>query len=260
MKLAQVKTGEVIFQLGDRSNAFYIVLKGAVTVLVTKKRLVEEFIQTPILQKSPSTDQLKETVLKAGAAFGELGLLRGIPRTATVVCRDDAVLAVLSKEDFDHIVSSSEESRLAQVVDFLKKVPIFQAMTKAALYKLSYSFSSRTCRLDECIFKEMSVPSFVYIIAEGDFKLVKSAPEQAKPASIRHLYGPRQQSSLKEPIKKTVKLKKAKSAKKLQFAVKSVGEILGDLEVMEGSVYDTSCMCMSRRGVLLAVAVDVSAP
>jgi CRP-like cAMP-binding protein len=258
MKLAQVNAGDVIFQLGDRSNAFYIVLKGAVAVLVTKKRLVEEFIKAPAIQKSPSIDQFKETLLKAGASFGELGLLRGIPRTATVVCREATILAVLSKEDFDLIVSSSEASRLSEIVDFLKRVPIFQTMSKAALYKLSYSFTSRTFRLNECVFKEESLPSFVYIIAEGDFKLIKSAPEQVLQANIRHLYGPRPQSSLKEAMKKTVRLKKAKSAKKLQFAVKSVGEILGDLEAMEGTVYDTSCLCIARRGVLLVVAVDVS--
>ena len=43
--------------------------------------------------------------LSAGAYFGELALLNGEPRTATVRCIEDTHFAVLTRNDFKELLS-----------------------------------------------------------------------------------------------------------------------------------------------------------
>lgn len=77
----RLKTGEILFAEGDPGNAFYIVLSGSVKVFVAK------------LDKHL-------TNLEAGAFLGELALMLGIPRTATVRANEDTVLFAINQRGF----------------------------------------------------------------------------------------------------------------------------------------------------------------
>lgn len=44
-------------------------------------------------------------VLRVGAYFGELALLNGTPRAATVICKEECHFAVLDIADFKEILS-----------------------------------------------------------------------------------------------------------------------------------------------------------
>lgn len=61
----------------------------------------------------------RATPLRRGDGFGELALLAGVPRTATVTALDDVQLYVLGKDDFlaavaGHAASSREADRLVR--------------------------------------------------------------------------------------------------------------------------------------------------
>lgn len=259
MTVVQIAKGVKIFDLGDPSTAFYIVLKGSVSVIVLKKKIGEDLLKGSGTVKVPPIEFYKETILNAGSSFGELGLLKGIARTAAVTCREASILALLTKTDFDRIISRLEETRLAQVVDFLKEIPIFRSWTKTSLSKASYGLTQKNYRMGESVFREKGPANFVYCILEGEFKLVKSIISTERKMNVSCLYGPRSQTSLHENFRKTLNVKQARSIKKFPVVVKTTGEVMGDIEAMEGTGYDTSCFCMSRRGVLIAIPRDVSA-
>jgi MFS family permease len=83
--------GEVIIRQGDPADRFYLVAEGRVTVT-----------QTP--EEEGDERHLRD--LGPGDVFGEIGLLRGTPRTATVTALEDGRLLALGAEDFGELVGS----------------------------------------------------------------------------------------------------------------------------------------------------------
>jgi MFS family permease len=98
-KLAEVKhaAGEVVFRQGDYGDRYYIVADGSVDVEV---------------------DGEPTRSLGQGEGFGEIALLRDVPRTATVKAATDVKLYALERDDFIPIVTGHAESadRAAEVI------------------------------------------------------------------------------------------------------------------------------------------------
>ncbi|MDG2990818.1 mechanosensitive ion channel [Candidatus Synechococcus calcipolaris G9] len=75
----------VIFREHDEGDAFYIVLSGAVEI------------------RSERLDQILAT-LHEGEFFGEISVLTGLPRTATVRCLEDSTLFVVNRETLQKLL------------------------------------------------------------------------------------------------------------------------------------------------------------
>lgn len=85
----------ILFREGDPGDAFYIILSGSVEVFVEKldKRL---------------------TTLETGNFFGELSLMLGIPRTASVRALEDTILFVINNKGFEKLLH--EQPELAEII------------------------------------------------------------------------------------------------------------------------------------------------
>ena len=84
-----VAAGDVIVRQGDHADRFYVIDAGAFRVT--------------------QTSDAREAVLRdlgPGDVFGEIGLLRSSPRTATVTATSDAMLYALDAEGFAELISS----------------------------------------------------------------------------------------------------------------------------------------------------------
>jgi cAMP-dependent protein kinase regulator len=84
----RVPAGQTVFSEGDPGDRYYIVREGQAEVSIAGERIRS---------------------LVRGDSFGELALLYGHPRTATVTAQTDLVLAGLGREDFLRLVRGSRE-------------------------------------------------------------------------------------------------------------------------------------------------------
>jgi CRP-like cAMP-binding protein len=90
-----VPAGEVVLRQGEQSDRFYIIESGRVEVTTGVGQMLRE--------EGP------------GDYFGEIGLLRDVPRTATITAMEDTVLLALPREAFlDAVTGQGDARRLAE--------------------------------------------------------------------------------------------------------------------------------------------------
>jgi len=81
------RRGDVVVRQGDRGDLFYLVADGELSVSVGRQ------------------------ILRRGDYFGEIALLRDVPRTATVTASTDVDLYALAKNSFIEAVTSHPAAR-----------------------------------------------------------------------------------------------------------------------------------------------------
>ncbi|MEE8424161.1 MAG: Crp/Fnr family transcriptional regulator [Thermodesulfobacteriota bacterium] len=90
-KILCVNKSETILFQSDESTDLYIVLKGNVRVIFLDQE----------------GDELILTTFNEGDFFGEMSLIDGKPRSATVVAEEDTMLGVLKRERFFHAIKQN---------------------------------------------------------------------------------------------------------------------------------------------------------
>jgi MFS family permease len=93
----EVAAGDVVVHEGDESDRFYVIESGLVQVTAADGHVLRE--------EGPAD------------YFGEIGLLRDVPRTATITALEGTVLLALPREEFlDAVTGQGEARRMAEDV------------------------------------------------------------------------------------------------------------------------------------------------
>ena len=104
MDTINFKTKEIIIEEGSPGDCAYIIEKGSVEV--SKITLNGEKLVLGVLEKSE--------------IFGEMGLIDGLPRSATVTALEDCVMSVCSQETFNNLADHNPEAL----------IPIFKVLVR----------------------------------------------------------------------------------------------------------------------------------
>lgn len=116
------KAGDIIIKQGDPGDNFYVVETGECDIFVAKNGA-----NTHVLTARPGASFVASSYAPhadAGDTFGELALMYGSPRAATVVAKTDVKLWALDRDTYRHTLMSATLRKRAQYEAFLEKVPI----------------------------------------------------------------------------------------------------------------------------------------
>ena len=89
VQVEMYKSGDIIFREGDTGDAWYVLYHGAVDVL-----------------KHGASGENKITALGPQACFGEISILDGSPRSATIRAAGDSVVFRVPRDAFAELIDS----------------------------------------------------------------------------------------------------------------------------------------------------------
>jgi CRP/FNR family cyclic AMP-dependent transcriptional regulator len=89
VEVEQYQAGDIVFREGDKGDAWFVLYRGAVEVL-----------------KHGATGEKKITELGRRACFGEISILDGSPRSATIRAIEDSVVFRIPRETFGELMDN----------------------------------------------------------------------------------------------------------------------------------------------------------
>jgi len=157
---------ERILEQGSVGDSFFVICAGAVRVL----RLDE------------SGEQKELAVLQEGAFFGEVALLSGAPRTASVVSHAEetqlleisaTVLAQLSHRYPQVAAALKKFCRQRLLANVMNSSPLFKPFGRKDRKELVERFRARDVKKDDLIIKEGTPTDGLYVVLSGEVEVRK---------------------------------------------------------------------------------------
>jgi len=129
MKKIFKAAGEPVIKYGAIGREYYILKEGTARVVIYEK------------DTDPECDNLEEFVLKtkqlgSGTGFGEIALMYGDKRSASVIAEEDCVLWELDGSVFKNIVMAASVARRNMEFGFIEKVPIMRRLDRYEKFRL----------------------------------------------------------------------------------------------------------------------------
>ncbi|HZG65427.1 MAG TPA: cyclic nucleotide-binding and patatin-like phospholipase domain-containing protein [Herpetosiphonaceae bacterium] len=169
--VVRLTRGATLFREGEPGDAMYVVLEGR--------------LQVTIRQAGGGTQVLED--LEPGASVGEMALLTGRARSATVTALEDATLARLSHAMFDRITTDDPDAllvfarailprfQMTQLVGILGK--LFGNLTREAVNDLRTEFQWQHLASGETLFRQDDPSDSLYIVVNGRLRVILEQPD-----------------------------------------------------------------------------------
>ena len=107
--------------------------------------------------------------------FGEMSLITEEPRTATIQAVSEVCLAVVTKEQYLHIVAGGMVKALEDKLQFLGEVPALREMKPRALRNLSLSFQRHRVPRGCAVYRQGDEADAIYLVRSGQCRMDTSA-------------------------------------------------------------------------------------
>eukprot|EP00239_Pterosperma_sp_CCMP1384_P005868 CAMPEP_0197853594 /NCGR_PEP_ID=MMETSP1438-20131217/23022_1 /TAXON_ID=1461541 /ORGANISM="Pterosperma sp., Strain CCMP1384" /LENGTH=1036 /DNA_ID=CAMNT_0043468065 /DNA_START=138 /DNA_END=3245 /DNA_ORIENTATION=+ len=151
----ETKPGEVIIKQGDKGDHFYVIEKGEFDVYVARPG------------EESNLGDLVHTYCGTGNAhpsFGELALMYGKPRAATVKCKTQGTLWQLDRRAFKGILHKKDNKSIIKV---LRSVEVLQSLNIGQLQRLADVLTEESFEDSQYIIKQGATGNEFYIIDKG---------------------------------------------------------------------------------------------
>ena len=115
---ANFKGDSVVIKQGDEGDLFYVVEEGKLDIMVLSADVGEN------MEASSQREVQVGVPYVSGSSFGELALMYGSPRAATIRAKTDCVLWSLDRRAFKGITASHKQKREEIILETIRKVKI----------------------------------------------------------------------------------------------------------------------------------------
>jgi len=161
--------GEVIIQQGDEGDNFYIIDSGDVEVFVNGERVI---------------------TIGEGGSFGELALIYGTPRAATVKAGDnDVKLWGIDRDSYRRILMGSTIRKRKMYDEFLSKVSILESLDKWERLTVADALEAVSIDENAVVVKQGEPGNDFFIIVDGSAVVTQCRAEGEDPVEVG-LLGP----------------------------------------------------------------------
>lgn len=146
------KAGDIIIQQGDEGDNFYVIDKGTTEVLISSEDGGEPNIVGEV---------------KDGGCFGELALIYGTPRAATIRAKTDCHLWAIDRNSYRRILMGATIRKRKIYEEFLEKVKLLSSLDKWERLSVADALETVNFTAGDVIMKEGDAGDDFYIIEEG---------------------------------------------------------------------------------------------
>lgn len=160
------KAGEVIIQQGDEGDNFYVLDQGEVDVYVNGQHV---------------------TTIAENGSFGELALIYGTPRAATVKAKTDVKLWAIDRDTYRRILMGSTIRKRKMYEEFLSKVSILESLDKWERLTVADALEPVTFNDGDIIVEQGMPGDDFFIIEEGAASVLQRRSENEPQEEVGRL-------------------------------------------------------------------------
>ncbi|XP_071550922.1 cAMP-dependent protein kinase type I regulatory subunit isoform X1 [Panulirus ornatus] len=158
--------GEVIIQQGDEGDNFYIIDQGEVEIFVNGEHV---------------------TSISDGGSFGELALIYGTPRQATVKANADTKLWGIDRDSYRRILMGSTIRKRKMYEEFLSKVSILESLDKWERLVVADALEPVSFESGSTVVRQGEAGDDFYIIVEGTAVVMQARTPADEPVEVGRL-------------------------------------------------------------------------
>ncbi|KIY46598.1 camp-dependent protein kinase regulatory subunit [Fistulina hepatica ATCC 64428] len=182
MQEKQVAQDEVVIRQGTRGDLFYIVESGMLYVYQREEPLPSKWLSEPsspdnvISGTQPPDHEVygkKVNECPPGTSFGELALMYGHNRAASVVATKPSTLWSVNRITFRTIILGANHRRRSMYEQFLSSVPILSTLKVDERSKIADALYSEVYADGAAVVKEGDEGKMFFFVEEGEARVTK---------------------------------------------------------------------------------------
>ncbi|RWS29307.1 cAMP-dependent protein kinase regulatory subunit-like protein [Leptotrombidium deliense] len=160
------RPGEVIIKQGDEGDNFYIIDEGEVEIYINNTLV---------------------STIGDGGSFGELALIYGTPRAATIKAKNECKLWAIDRDTYRRILMGSTIRKRKLYEEFLNKVSIFESLEKWEKLTIADALIPVQFNTGDVIVEQGKPGDDFFIIEEGTAVVYQRRSEEEPQTEVGRL-------------------------------------------------------------------------
>lgn len=177
IKAEHFEAGTVIFNKGDYSDRFYVIISGKVEIYNTNRE----------------GDVTFRTYLGNGKRLGEQGLISRQARSLTAVAADHTLMLVMNNSQFKQYLREGFLSEMYLQLSYIERfLPYIEHYSRIQKIMIAYCLKTEQYRRSQVILPEGVMSENLYIVVEGEADIIAEMTSGSKSIlklSVGSLFG-----------------------------------------------------------------------